>query len=425
MPRLVLHARPPLRPAGRFTVVFALACSFALGACRGPGIDAGLAEARRLREAGNPAGAVAMLNSLEKRFPGEARLFYERAQALHAAGKDEEALQDTNAALQATPDFPDAQVLHGILQAATGKEQEGLATLRRMVAADPKRPGVHRAMAIIQARAGRNGAAVAQFELELKFHPDDVETLTDVGIFYLQTNQMEQAADRLRRAAAIDGAPARAHRYYAEVLFREAKREEGLAEQRKALALAPDDGEMIVNHARALAGYGHPDEATKVLEEAAARGVRDPGVHVERARQAREALDYDAATAWLMKAIGIDPSLAEAHLDLGKVYLFQGRLAEARASFETARRLAPTDPYAPYYLANLLADEGHHDQAAPLLERSLELDPLNPKAHYSLAQAYQRLGREADAKAEFAKHAEILRRLREGRPMSGTATSAD
>jgi tetratricopeptide (TPR) repeat protein len=280
-------------------------------------------------------------------------------------------------------------------------------------------------MAIIQAKGGYQGAAVAQFELELKNHPNDAETLTDVGVFYLQTGQMENAADRLARAVAIEGAPARAHQNYAEILFKQAKREEGLAEQRKALALAPDDGVLIVNHARALAGYAHPEEAIRVLEAAVARGVHDPRLLVERARQAREALDYDGATAWLNKAIALDPSLAEAQMDLGKVYLYQGRLPEARAAFETATRLAPTDPYAPYYLANLLADEGHHDQAVPLLLRSLELDPLNPKAHYSLAQAYQRLGRAEDAKVEFAKHGEILRRLREAQPMSGTATSAD
>lgn len=420
MPRRAPHATPaPL------AVASLLALGLALAGCGGPGLDAGLAEARKLRESGNPADAVTVLNGLEKRFPGDARLLYERAQALHAAGKDEEALADTSAALQAKPNDPDTQLLHGVLQAAVGQEQEGLATLRRMVATDPNRPGVHRAMAMILARAGRNGPAVAQFEKELAIHPDDAETLADVGIFYLQTGQMEQAADRLRRAASLENAPARAHRYYAEVLFKEAKREEGLAEQRQALVLTPGDAELIVSHARALAGYGHPEEALKVLEDAVARGVRDPRVHVERARQAREALDYDGATAWLTKALEIDPSLAEAQMDLGKVYLFQGKLAEARAAFEAAQRLAPTDAYAPYYLANLLADEGQYDQAAPLLERSLELDPLNPKAHYSLAQAYQRLGRAEEAKAEFAKHAEILRRLREAQPMSGTATSAD
>ncbi|HUD72569.1 MAG TPA: tetratricopeptide repeat protein [Dongiaceae bacterium] len=415
----------PRRALLRALVILTLAAAFAPLACGGPGLDAGLAEARRLRIAGRPAEALVLLNGLDKRHPGDARVLYERAEALHATGKEDQALADTSAALQAQPDLFDAQVLHGVLQAATGHEQEGLATLRRMVATDPNRAGVHRAMAIIQAKEGRLGPAVAQFELELKNHPNDAATLTDVGVFYLQTGQMENATDRLARAAALPDAPAKAHQYYAEILFKQAKREEGLAEQRKALALAPDDGELIVNHARALVGYGHPEEATKVLEAALARGVQDPRVLLERARQAREALDYPGATDYLTRAIALDPSLAEAQMDLGKVHLFQGHLAEARAAFEAARRLAPTDAYAPYYLANLLADEGHYDEAVPLLERSLELDPLNPKAHYSLAQAYQRLGRAEEAKGEFAKHGEILRRLREAGTMSGTATSAD
>ena len=420
----------PLRPArlagAGFAGVVVAGVLLAGGlACGGENLDAGLAEARRLRESGKPADAVTRLNGLEKRFPGDARVLYARAEALHAAGKDTEALADTLAALLAKPDFAEAQLLHGVLQAATGREQEGLRTLRQMVAADPKRAGVHRAMAIIHAKAGRFGPAVAQFELELAIHPNDAETLTDVGVFYLQTGQMENAADRLARAVAAEGAPARAHQSYAEILFRQAKREEGLAEQRKAIALQPDNGEWIANHARALAGYGHPEEATRVLEEAIARGLTDTRLHLERARQARDALDYTGAVTWLNRAMEIDPSIAEAQMELGKIYLYQGRLAEARTAFEAAAGLAPTDPYAPYYLANLLADEGQHEQAVPLLKRSLELDPLNPKAHYSLAQAYQRLGREADARAEFALHQQILARLRDAQPMSGTATSAD
>jgi Flp pilus assembly protein TadD len=203
------------------------------------------------------------------------------------------------------------------------------------------------------------------------------------------------------------------------------RREEGLEEQRRALALAPRDIELIVNHARALYGFAHAGEATAVLEAAVNAGLRDPRLYVELARQARETLDHDGAYRWLQEALALDDSLAEAHLDLGKILLYQGRRDEARAAFDKAAALAPTDPYAPYYVATLLMDDGRYDEAAALLQRSLALDPLNPKAHYALAQAYQRLGREEAAHAEFARHAEILKRLRQTRQMSGIATSAD
>jgi len=405
-------------PAALFLLIGAVGCG-------GPGFEERLAEARRLRSSGGAAAAIGILADLAREHPGDAVLMYEQGLALHDAGRDDQAFERLNAALTARPDLTDAKVLRGIVLGALGRDQEGLAELRQVAATDPGRAGVHRAMGIIQARAGRFGPAVNQFEKELARNPDDVESLTDLGIFYLQTGQFEQAADRLQRAAGATGAPARAHRYYAEVLFKQARREEGLEEQRKALALAPQDVDLIVSHARALLGYAHAGEATTVLTSAIERGVTDPRLRVELARQAREALDYETATTWLQQAIAIDASLAEAHMDLGKVYLYQGRRDEARAAFEHAAALAPTDAYAPYYLATLLVDDGKYAEAVSLLQRSLEVDPLNPKAHYSLAQVFRRLGRDDEARAEFALHAEILKRLRETRQMSGIATSAD
>jgi len=412
-------------PAAAALPAAALSLLTVVVACGGPGPEARLAEARRLRAAGGAAEAVAILADLARDHPGDAALMYEQALALHDAGRDDEALERVAAALAARPDMTDAKVLRGIVLGALGRDQEGLAVLRQVAAAEPDRAGVHRAMGIIQASAGRFGPAVNQFEKELAGNPDDLESLTELGVFYLETGQFEQAADRLQRAAAAADAPARAHRYYAEVLFKRMRREEGLEEQRKALVLAPRDVDLIISHARALQGYAHAGEATAVLAAAIERGVADPRLHVEMARQAREALDYGAAVSWLQKAIAIDASLAEASMDLGKVYLYQGRRDEARAAFEHAAAVAPTDPYAPYYLATLLIDDGDYAGAAPLLQRSLELDPLNPKAHYSLGQALQRLGRDDEARSEFALHAEILKRLRETRQMSGPATSAD
>jgi Flp pilus assembly protein TadD len=394
-------------------------------ACGGHTFDERLAEARRLRTSGGAAEAAAILADLSRGRPGDASLMYEQAQALHDAGKDDEALDRLTAALQAKPDLTDARVLRGVVLGVLGRDQEALADLRQVAATQPDRPGVHRAMGIIHARANRFGPAVNQFEKELARNPADAETLTDLGLFYLQTGQIEQAADRLQRAATAPEAPARAHRYYAEILFKQGRREEGLEEQRKAISLAPRDVDLIISHARALQGYAHADEAPVVLHAAIDRGVTSPRLYVELARQEREALNYDAAVAWLQKAIALDDSLADAHIDLGKIYLFQGRREEARAAFERAQTAAPTDAYAPFYLATLLMEDGKYAEAEPLLKRSIELDPLNPKAHYSLGQALQRLGRDDEARSELALHAEILKRLRESKQTAGPATTAD
>jgi tetratricopeptide (TPR) repeat protein len=406
---------PPSRPVRLLLLIAALS----LPACADHSVER-RAEARRLRDAGRPAEAAAILADLTRRSPEDAALVYEYAQALHLSGREDEALARVEAVLKKSPADAEAHVLHGTVLAALGREQEGLAELRQVAAAEPARAGVHRAMGLIHARAGRGAQAVNQFEKELALNPDDGATLTELGVYYLSTGQIEQAVDRLRRAASLGGA-ARAHRYLAEALFRQSKTEEGLEEQRAARRLSPDDVDLLVAHAHALQGYGHAAEARAVLQEAIDHGVRDARVYNEFGRQAREDLDYDRAIALFREAIAIDPGLADAQMNLAKTYLYQGQRDAARAAFEAARTAAPTDPYAYFYLGTLLADDQKYDEAIPLLRRSLELDPFNPKAHYALGQALQRVGSHDEAQAEFARHAEILKRLRDNR-QSGTAT---
>jgi Flp pilus assembly protein TadD len=344
-----------------------------------------------------------------------------RAQKLHDTGREDEALKAIDDLLAADANNAEARILRARIQAQMGHEEEALSSLRLLAAAAPRRAGVHRAMGEILARGGHQAQAVNQFEKELALQPDDRDTLTDLGLFYLQTNQIDQAADRLTRATAGGGGNARAHRAMAEVLVKQSRFEDALAEQRRAVALAPDDPDLLVTHARALVAYGHAEEAKTLLADALKRGVADGGLYAEQARQVREALDYPAAVEAYRKAIRLDSHRAEFHLELGKTYLLMGRDDEARAALEEARDLDAGNAYAPFYLASLLESQGKMDEAAKELRRSLELDPRNPKAHYALGQVLLRLGQRDDAQKEFAIHARILEQLRAAHA-SGTAT---
>src|SRR6185503_9230021 len=109
-----------------------------------------------------------------------------------------------------------------------GRDEEALPELRLAVASDPNREGVHRRMGAIHARAGRLQQAVNQFEKELQVNPKDAETLTEVGIFDLQTGQITEAAERLESAVALAPKSPRARQYLAEVRFKQSRQQEGL-----------------------------------------------------------------------------------------------------------------------------------------------------------------------------------------------------
>jgi tetratricopeptide (TPR) repeat protein len=54
-------------------------------------------------------------------------------------------------------------------------------------------------------------------------------------------------------------------------------------------------------------------------------------------------------------------------------------------------------------------------EAIPALERAVQLMPDLPEAHYQLALAYKRAGRQADYQRESARHQETLHKAEKER----------
>jgi tetratricopeptide (TPR) repeat protein len=361
------------------------------------------------------AEAATILNDLRERTPGDYAIEYELARAEHEGGNPEAAISAVASAIQADPSSLDARLLRGIILGDLGRDQEALAELRQVVA-------VHRTMGLIHARAGRQQRASNQFEKELAINPADSIALTEAGVLYLSRGQIPQAADRLGRAVRVAPDSARAHRYLAEVMFRQALYEEGLQMQRRAWQLDPHDLDQLLDHARALHNYGYPDEARQRLEEALDRDVLDLRLYLEAARQAREQLDNRRAIEALKEAIALDRALPDAWLDLGKLLRLEGEHAEALLHLQEAERLAPMNPFVCFHLGTSLEDAGRDEEAMEMYRRALQVDSNNPMAHYALARLLMRAGRRAEAEREFALHAEIMKHKGTGSDQTGVAS---
>jgi tetratricopeptide (TPR) repeat protein len=189
--------------------------------------------------------------------------------------------------------------------------------------------------------------------------------------------------------------------------------------------------------------------------------------------------DYADAIKWLEKAVAFDSKNKDAWYYLGRAYYTKSRLNEARKAFQTVLQLDPRDAKAennlglifetegnvtgaieayreaiawqeqdsrideqPYVnLGNLLAEQGHPQEAVVLLKKAVtlapknaycrltlgvfyrkngdtenarvellqatELDPENAVAHYQLGRLYKDINDLARAKAEFDRTAEL------------------
>lgn len=160
--------------------------------------------------------------------------------------------------------------------------------------------------------------------------------------------------------------------------------EEAIAAYRQALAEFPDEPDALSGLGLALAGAGRTEEALPVLQRAADLAQENPVLR-EQVAQVLERLgrSEEAAQAYLQAAdlylrqqasslaverwkdaVRVDPSCIQAHVNLLRVYVSQGKRREAISEY-----LA---------LATLYRDRGETEKAMELCQYALKLDPRHP-----------------------------------------------
>jgi serine/threonine-protein kinase len=98
------------------------------------------------------------------------------------------------------------------------------------------------------------------------------------------------------------------------------------------------------------------------------------------------------------RALALDDTLPEAHRMLGWVLTaYDHAFREAGDLFRKAVALAPNSNEALESLAVYEAMFKHFDKALPLIERAVELDPLNPEVHQDHARILSWAGRHAES----------------------------
>ena len=104
-----------------------------------------------------------------------------------------------------------------------------------------------------------------------------------------------------------------------------------------------------------------------------------------------------------LKAVEVDPGLAQAHASRGIFLASKGRYSEAERAFETALDLNPKLYEAHYYYARACFSQGKLDQAAVLLEEAAAVRPESVDALSMLGCIYKGQKREQLQKETFKR----------------------
>jgi tetratricopeptide (TPR) repeat protein len=137
-----------------------------------------------------------------------------------------------------------------------------------------------------------------------------------------------------------------------------------------------------------------PEDARAWFERGAALESRDPA----------------AAEAAYRKALALEPTRADAGLNLGAMLGAAGRWAEMALLCQEAVAHCPESALLHYNLGVALDHQERLDEAVASYERSLALDPKLADAHYNLARLREQMGDARGALRHFAAYRRLQQR---------------
>lgn len=110
------------------------------------------------------------------------------------------------------------------------------------------------------------------------------------------------------------------------------------------------------------------------------------------------------------QALALDPSLVEAHVNLGRMYHEAGELAKADAHYRAAAKLDPRDAVVWFNLGVLCEDARKRAQAVTFYKRAVACDPEFADAYFNLGLLLDALGRPSEAMGHLMKARRLLAR---------------
>ncbi len=113
--------------------------------------------------------------------------------------------------------------------------------------------------------------------------------------------------------------------------------------------------------------------------------------------------DFPGAEAIYRRLTELEPSQAGAYIGLGSSLLQQDRFDEAEDAYNQALLIAPQSVQAWIGLGSTAHRRADLDEALVRYTRAVELDLMNPDAHWGAAIALRELGREAEALDHLAR----------------------
>jgi tetratricopeptide (TPR) repeat protein len=246
------------------------------------------------------------LLQLATQVPASAEAHQRLGMVLQLENRLPEAETCFRAALQRDPDYVEALIGLGQVEALRGDQAAALKHFETAIEIDPHRPGAHISLGRLLESLGRPDDALAEYFRALEIEPNSAGVILRIAAIQLTRSQPDQALSRLDQVVELapENGAARDLRGRAHLTLRHFT--QAIVDFRAAASRFPDQADIYYNLALALEADHKPADALRAIEHAlrlapdfaAARGlsqrlalavapagkprVRSNGIEVER-----------------------------------------------------------------------------------------------------------------------------------------------
>lgn len=343
------------------------------------------------------------LKSASRAASGDAAAGLAYAHALRRAGRYAEATAELRRILPYAKGQAAIDARYEIARVSMDKRQHGqaMSECRAVAAAPGGASAAHACIADAHLLWKRASEALLETEQALANATQNYDAEVAEGIAYELEAKDELAEQSFRWAIGWQPDRWEGHVWLGRLLLRHLKRDEGLGELRKALALDPDGPEENYELARTMPANAEADALLhKAVHERpnyteALHRLAEVDVELGRLPQALAAAE---------SALKADPTDAGSHLVMAKVALAEGDLDVAIKEGQATLAIVANSGPAKLVIADAYAKKHEIDLAVENYQAAYGFDHSDPSSLVHAAEACHAAGRDTSAKA-FAEKA--------------------
>jgi tetratricopeptide (TPR) repeat protein len=345
-------------------------------------------------------GSAHTLRAIPAHDPGSAWILADLGETLRLLGKDTEALDVLDRALDLMPRDAAALATRSAIRLAQGNRERAMRDVTKALEVEPQSAFAHTVLGQIHYEAGDFDEAVRAFRSAVENDRWQPGYHSMLGDALRLVGKREEALEAFGRAIELAPTYSAAWVRRGAVLSELDRFDEALEAVDEALAL--EDGlyaYALTERARILRERGDVEAAVESFQQSVEIDPQQPNVLVELAALLAAVDEQDSAAAYADAALALAPDLADALVIRGRGRRAKGDLDGAVADLTRAAELEPDGAWYDVELGDALLEIGAAGAALEVIERALARQPDHWFALATKGQALRLLGRWDEAVA--------------------------